>query len=80
MVSIRSITDEEADNSDYEDGEWSAQCRECECELAIRPPERIFKLNPIDIQDAGTEWIENRWFTCKKCQKEFGYDAVESTV
>ena len=80
MVKIKSITDEQANNYDYEDGEWSAQCKECGCELAIRPPEHIFWLPSVDINDAGTEWIEDRWFTCEKCQKEFGYDAVESTV
>ena len=58
--------------TDYKDGEYSAFCDGCDCELAVMPPKRLQWKD-----DECLEWVGERYFYCKKCQKEEDRPEVE---
>ena len=46
-------------------------------EFRVIPPEKIFDLPPHEVNDAGFEWVNDRYFYCKKCQRDLGCDQVD---
>jgi len=58
--------------ADYKEGEYSAFCYGCDCELAVMPPARL-----QGKDDKSLEWVGNHYFYCEACQKSEGRPEVE---
>lgn len=56
--------------NDYREGEYMTFCGECECELAVLPPEKLFKKAREGNDGSVFEWLGNGYFYCPKCQRE----------
>lgn len=56
--------------SDYREGEYMTFCGECDCEVAVLPPEKLLKEARKGKEEGVFEWLDNGYFYCPKCQKE----------
>lgn len=72
------------DDGKLKDYEQTASCDQCGANLLVMPPKHVrnkidegVKKDYISLIEAGLEWAQERYFYCKKCQKEYGRDEVE---
>ena len=57
-------------SGDYREGEYMGFCGECDCEIAVLPPEKLLK-KAREGNDGGVfEWLGNGYFYCPQCQRE----------
>lgn len=75
-IKMRVVEDPDAWDA-YQEGEFDVECNECGISLAVIPPKKIFDLPPHEVNDAGFEWVNDRYFYCKKCQRDLGCDQVD---
>lgn len=56
---------------DFRDREYSTNCWNCDCELAVLPPARL------KYEDEIWDWLDSHYFYCKRCQKSEGVPEIE---
>lgn len=64
-------------DSDYHEGEYLAYCAECDCEIAVLPPEKMIKKAREGEESEVFEWLDNGYFYCPRCQKENDLSEME---